>query len=149
MLTFQGAREMAARVQSRGSLWQTREKSGFGQAQIDRRFSKIIFGGGSDPDARVPVIHPIEISLKDLRLVPDLLQPHRLHRFDQLASKIARPGLRNFDQLLRNRARPGNDLPMADGIRGGAQDRERIDAMMRPEAFVLRTDRGSEKVRRE
>jgi hypothetical protein len=76
---------------------------------------------------------------------PCLRRGFRAHAADA----AARTRQQQLRHLLRDRRSPLDDAMAADVARGGAHDRDRIDAGMPPEAPILSRNRGVDQRRRQ
>ncbi len=77
------------------------------------------------------------------------LQLQRPHQLDQLGAQGARPGMQQSRRLHRDCGAAGDDVAGPQQLGGGAQQGNRVDPGMQPEAPVFHRDQGIDQDRRD
>ena len=136
-----GTVRVTGRRQPRRRLDETGKHRCFGQRQLPRRFSEVALCGAFHAVGAGAEIDTVEIKLKDLRLGEFVLEPEREHHFLRLARDRA---LLRQEQILGELLGDGRSALRGAATQDvgdhGAQDSQRVDAVMGIEAAILDGD---------
>jgi hypothetical protein len=121
-----------------GRLRQSHQQRRLAQGQAARLLAEIGERGRAHAFEIAAVGREAEIEGKDLVLAQAALDRDRAHHLAQLGRERALSArLEQARHLHGERGRAGDDAAIADELREGAAERERIDAMVRIEPLVL------------